>query len=162
MAEITKTLVLAGHYAGATVVLAGYGFKDGRMKLTGPEKDIDGVSRYLGKCYQAYMEDSSELREAQARDRDYALKLEVEAELEAEKKAEAQEERRLKVEARLKAEEERTNGERDVHESPESRDPGEVPSDAGSAGESTPETDAPADGKGHGSKTGTKELPAKR
>jgi len=47
------TLELHGHYAGKTVKLAGVNFVEGKVKLFGATKDIDGLVNYLGKCYQA-------------------------------------------------------------------------------------------------------------
>ena len=47
------TLELHGHYAGKTITLAGVRFVEGRVKLFGATKDIDGLVNYLGKCYNA-------------------------------------------------------------------------------------------------------------
>ena len=63
-------LVLTGHYRGKTIVLQGFPFVDGRLELTGNEQSVHGVTKFLGKCYQAYPEHSAELAKAQARDRE--------------------------------------------------------------------------------------------
>jgi hypothetical protein len=69
MSILRRTLVLAGHYAGKTVTLRGWRFVDGRLELEGPEREVERVQRYLGRCYQAYPEGSRTLEFAQARDR---------------------------------------------------------------------------------------------
>lgn len=48
-----RTLVLEGHYAGKNIILAGYRFVNGEIVVTGPEKDVVGITTYLGRCYQA-------------------------------------------------------------------------------------------------------------
>lgn len=68
MVTIRRNLVLAGHFAGKTVELRGYIFQNGRLTLEGPDVDIEGLTTYLGRCYQAYPEGSEELHKAQARD----------------------------------------------------------------------------------------------
>lgn len=71
MTTITRKLVLVGAHAGKTVVLrAGskeYRFERGEIELTGPSLDVDNLSRFLLRYYQAYPEGSSELKEAQSR-----------------------------------------------------------------------------------------------
>lgn len=62
------TLFLAGPYAGQTVRLQGYLFRNGRLFLDGEEKALEGIVRYLGRCFQAYPEHSAQL--INARDRD--------------------------------------------------------------------------------------------
>lgn len=62
------TLFLAGPYAGQTVRLQGYLFRNGRLFLEGEEKALEGIVRYLGRCYQAYPEHSAQLVEARDRD----------------------------------------------------------------------------------------------
>ena len=63
-------LVLTGANRGRTVVLQGFPFVKGRLELTGNEQSVHGVTKLLGKCYQAYPEHSEALAKAQARDRE--------------------------------------------------------------------------------------------
>lgn len=51
-----RTLVLRGHYEGADVKLAGYRFVKGRCVLEGTEQDLEGITKYLSRCYQAFPE----------------------------------------------------------------------------------------------------------
>lgn len=51
--NLKRTLILEGHFAGKTVVLAGYKFTDGEIVIQGPEKDVVGISTYLERSYQA-------------------------------------------------------------------------------------------------------------
>lgn len=64
-----RTLVLAGHYAGKDIVLYNVQFRKGRATLTETENNLEGLIRILGRCYQAYEEDSAILKAAQERDR---------------------------------------------------------------------------------------------
>lgn len=70
--HVERILVLTGHFAGKTVNLkAGnshYQFVDGVRRLYGPQPDVDGECRYLGRCYQAFLEGTDDLRDAQKRD----------------------------------------------------------------------------------------------
>lgn len=67
MPNFSVTLVLAGAYAGATRVLNGHQFVDGKLTLEGDPLSLAGPIRYLGRAYEAYPENSKELAEAQAR-----------------------------------------------------------------------------------------------
>lgn len=54
MAIIQRKLYLTGaHLQGKTIRLAGVQFVDGVVTLQASEDDIEGLSRYLGKSYQA-------------------------------------------------------------------------------------------------------------
>lgn len=61
----TFKLVLVGAYAGQDVILRGYKFKKGVLKLEGTLEAVQGLVRYMGKSYQAYLEGSNELLRAQ-------------------------------------------------------------------------------------------------
>ena len=118
-------LVLTGAYAGKTVELNGYNFTDGILALFGAPKAVEGVIRYMGKSYQAYLEGSDELDKAQERDRLYEIEQtdkraeEAEtAELEALRTAKELDEREARVaelrELRaLQAQKDDTDGKRD-------------------------------------------------
>lgn len=70
MSVITRTLVLVGAYAGQTVALKAGGttfeFEDGKIEVSGPDTDVENLSKFLRNNYQAYPEGSKELEEAQA------------------------------------------------------------------------------------------------
>lgn len=70
MSIITRKLTLVGAYRGQTVALkAGdnaYEFTEGSLTITGPQPDVDNLSRFLGRCYQAYPDLSPELDAALA------------------------------------------------------------------------------------------------
>lgn len=68
MSVIRRKLILAGKFAGQTIELRGVQFTRGECVLEGPEADVDGLSCYLGKSYQALPEGSLELERAQKRD----------------------------------------------------------------------------------------------
>lgn len=57
MTVTRRTLVLRGHYAGKTVKLGGQQFRSGRLELVGPVEDVENLTRYLGRCYQAEVEE---------------------------------------------------------------------------------------------------------
>ena len=61
MSQIQRTLILAGHFADQTIKLGRHQFVDGRLNLDGPKADVDGITRYLNRCYQAWPEGSPEL-----------------------------------------------------------------------------------------------------
>ena len=52
----TVTLVLHGHFAGKTINLKGTKFINGKVTLQGSENDVDNLSRFLRKNWQAYPE----------------------------------------------------------------------------------------------------------
>ncbi len=57
MANIERTFVLVGPYAGRTITLGkGLDFVLGKMRFTGPEVDADNIGRYLERCYNAHPE----------------------------------------------------------------------------------------------------------
>lgn len=78
MGIITRKLTLVGANEGKTIVFkAGtkeYEFTDGSMEVTGPSGDVDNLSKYLRRCYQAFPDPSHELDAARA-----ALKEEADA-----------------------------------------------------------------------------------
>jgi len=51
------TLVLQGHYAGATKKLGNVQFTNGKTVLYGVAGEVDSLARYLEKCYQARPEE---------------------------------------------------------------------------------------------------------
>jgi hypothetical protein len=72
MSTLKRTLVLTGPLAGKTMVLGTgklsklqFQFTKGRCTIQGSEKDVEGVTKYLGRCYKAYPEGSLELRALQ-------------------------------------------------------------------------------------------------
>ena len=65
-ATLEIKMILVGAYAGKTKVLKGLPFVNGEYTLVGSEKEVSGLVNYLGKCYQAYPENSRELAAAQA------------------------------------------------------------------------------------------------
>lgn len=67
---LSWNLVLTGAHRGKTIVLQGFPFVDGQLELTGSEQSVHGVTKLLGKCYQAYPEHSLELKNALARDKE--------------------------------------------------------------------------------------------
>lgn len=69
MSTKTFKMVLTGPYAGHTRVLNGIHFKDGVAEIQGSIGSMQGIIRYLGTCYQAYLENSSELHDAQEADK---------------------------------------------------------------------------------------------
>jgi len=70
MGIVKRRLSLAGDLDGQTVTLkAGgtdYEFKDGSIELEGPDKDVENLSKYLLRCWQAYPDPSRELDNARA------------------------------------------------------------------------------------------------
>lgn len=76
MGIITRRLTLVGAHEGKTIVLkAGtkeYEFTDGHMEVTGPSGDVDNLTKYLQRCYQAFPDPSRELDEARARNKEEA------------------------------------------------------------------------------------------
>lgn len=70
MGITTRKLSLVGDLDGQTVTLrAGgseYEFIDGSLEVTGPSADVDNLSKYLQRCWQAYPDPSRELDEARA------------------------------------------------------------------------------------------------
>ena len=59
-----KTLVLVGPLAGKTMRIQGWPFVKGRLELSGPTAEFEGLIKYL-KRWQAYPEDSLEYAAAQ-------------------------------------------------------------------------------------------------
>lgn len=57
MSLIRRVLVLQGAYAGQTKMLAGVQFTNGRAVIQGEPSNVDGLSTYLRKCYQAVPEE---------------------------------------------------------------------------------------------------------
>lgn len=118
-------LVLTGVYTGKTVELNGYNFVDGVLALFGTQETVQGVITYMGKSYQAYLEDSDKLKEYQERDRLYAIEQadkraeEAEtAELEALRTAKELDDREARVKElrelrALQAQKDDTDGKRD-------------------------------------------------
>lgn len=70
MSTITRKLTLVGAHEGKTISFKvgtkEYPFTDGSMDLTGPSQDVDNLSKYLRRCFQAYPDPSHELDEARA------------------------------------------------------------------------------------------------
>lgn len=70
MAIITRKLTLVGAYRGQTVTLkagdTAYEFTEGSLTVTGPQPDVENLSRYLERCYQAFPDPSPELDAAVA------------------------------------------------------------------------------------------------
>lgn len=70
MSIITRKLTLVGANRGKTIGLkAGdkvYQFTDGSMEVTGPSGDVDNLTKFLNRCYQAFPDPSRELDEAVA------------------------------------------------------------------------------------------------
>lgn len=70
MSIITRKLTLVGAHRGKTIGLkAGdkvYQFTDGSMEVTGPSSDVDNLTKFLNRCYQAFPDPSRELDEAVA------------------------------------------------------------------------------------------------
>lgn len=70
MSIITRRLTLVGANRGKTITLkAGtnqYEFTDGSLEVTGPSGDVDNLTKYLQRCYQAFPDPSRELDEAVA------------------------------------------------------------------------------------------------
>lgn len=54
---VTMTLVLTGHFSGKTVKLNGTQFRDGKVRLHGPVKDVENLAKYLRISYQAIPEE---------------------------------------------------------------------------------------------------------
>ncbi len=59
------TLVLTGGRTGQTCVLGGYQFVNGETIVRGDPKAVDGVLRYLGLSYKAYLKGSQALTRQQ-------------------------------------------------------------------------------------------------
>lgn len=57
----TRKLTLVGEYAGKTVNLRGHLFKNGSLTVSGSGSDVESLSSYLRRCYQAYPDPSEEL-----------------------------------------------------------------------------------------------------
>lgn len=120
-------LILTGAYTGKTVELNNSQFVDGVLGMHGTQEAVQGLIKYMGRSYQAYLEGSDELAEAQERDRLYAIEQadkrveEAEAaELEALRTAREMDDREeLAAELRelraLQAEKDGTDGQRDIH-----------------------------------------------
>lgn len=70
MSIITRKLTLVGAYRGQTVTFrAGtkeYEFKEGSMEISGPSTDVENLSKFLNRCYQAFPDPSRELDAAVA------------------------------------------------------------------------------------------------
>ena len=67
------TLILTGPYAGATRMLQGWKFVEGVCRLDAPPSTVEGIIKYMGRCYQAYLKGSPELAEALERSSDGQL-----------------------------------------------------------------------------------------
>ena len=75
MAVVQKTFVLTGAMAGQTITLGSkrqYPFVDGKMLCYDEMEVLDKVGHYIGRCWQAFPERSTELAEAQQRDKEAA------------------------------------------------------------------------------------------
>ncbi len=70
MSIITRKLTLVGAFRGKDVTFkAGgkeYEFKEGSMEVTGPSADVDNLSKFLNRSYQAFPDPSKELDAAVA------------------------------------------------------------------------------------------------
>jgi len=70
MSITTRKLTLVGAYRGQTVTFrAGtkeYEFKEGSMEISGPSTDVENLSKFLNRCYQAFPDPSRELDAAVA------------------------------------------------------------------------------------------------
>ncbi len=70
MSIITRKLTLVGAYEGQTINLKvgtkEYPFTDGSIEITGPDVDVENLSKYLNRCFQAYPDPSKELDDARA------------------------------------------------------------------------------------------------
>jgi len=53
MPIVQVTLELKGHFAGVTKVLSDVQFTNGRVTLAGPQPEVESLSKYLFRCYQA-------------------------------------------------------------------------------------------------------------
>lgn len=60
MSIVKRKLVLHGHHKGKDVTFTVGGqeieFEKGKVTLEGPEPEVEGMARYLRKCYQALPE----------------------------------------------------------------------------------------------------------
>jgi hypothetical protein len=61
----TMRFVLVGPHAGKTIKLGKYRFIDGVHEHTGSPGEVGGAARYLRKSYNAHLEGSKELTQAQ-------------------------------------------------------------------------------------------------
>lgn len=61
----SKTLVLCGGHKGLNGELGGVTWKGGKAEIIGPPRSVEGLCKYLGRCYQAFPEGSDELRAKQ-------------------------------------------------------------------------------------------------
>jgi len=77
MAEIRRKLVLTGARTGKTCVLNKYQFVNGITYVEGPDKDVDGISKYFAVAYKAFPEGSAELAYMQRVDHDNSKLQEV-------------------------------------------------------------------------------------
>lgn len=70
MSTITRKLTLVGPHEGKTISFKvgtkEYPFTEGSMDLTGPSQDVDNLSKYLRRCFEAYPDPSRELDDARA------------------------------------------------------------------------------------------------
>lgn len=65
MSLVNRTLVLTGAHSGRTIKLGGHSFTNGEFSFTLPEVDAEGLTKYFGRSYQAYVKGSIELAKAQ-------------------------------------------------------------------------------------------------
>lgn len=71
MKQYTVELILTGGKAGFTGVLLDTQFVNGVGKFSGTVDAVKGRTVYMGRRYQAYPKGSRELKDAQARDKEY-------------------------------------------------------------------------------------------
>lgn len=70
MADLAVKVILTGGRKGKTCTLGGYHFSKGVYWVQGTEVTVPKLTRYLGRVYKAFPENSKELADAQAADRE--------------------------------------------------------------------------------------------
>ena len=73
MAPLKRILVLTGGRTGTTCVLSKYQFVDGETIIEGDEKQVLGLTRYMGRAYRAFEKGSNALAQAQEVDRKHGI-----------------------------------------------------------------------------------------
>ena len=68
MASLTRILVLTGARTNFTGMLGKYPFVKGEIKVKGSDREVEALTKYLGRCYKAFAKGSDELMYAQEED----------------------------------------------------------------------------------------------
>lgn len=72
MAELRRKLILTGCRAGTTCVLRKMRFVNGELTLSGADNEVESLTKYMGRSYQAFPQGSPELAHYQRLDREAA------------------------------------------------------------------------------------------